>query len=487
MQLPPSFKLPSTDRRVSLHSSSKPRHQDGGGNGGTIAMTIQQRSYKLKSLAFCLAMLAFMGMCQMIAFHRFGGLDGDDVNGISMPAKKAIANPPKAARSVVASSQHPSDRGDHDDDRWWWQLDEYKDPASVTFTRWNGTEAYGWCGLENTRNYGKAENNNNTDTGFYFVKTYKTGSSTGVGVHLHISHSIARRHFAKSRAFSCAHDDFLHLFSTKRKHLKRNKAKSFVWTIVRNPQRRALSAFHYYIVGAMNHTNATTEDLLQYLHQSKNYQTTHLMNDSREIQVKNGVVRSRSIIPSKYFQSKQDLANLIHTKVLGEYNFVAVLERWEESVVALQLLLDLEDEDVMVNSAKASGGWSWDWNRGESCFQIPQTPKVLPSSVTKYLETTFWKDNADFLLHEAAMKSLDNTIELLGRDVFEKKLQQHREMKAFIQQQCSDVKFPCSSDGVFQPKLTRCYFRDMGCGYPCVIAAASQNEEGSRAARNEIK
>jgi len=89
-----------------------------------------------------------------------------------------------------------------------------------------------------------------------------------------------------------------------------------------------------------------------------------------------------------------------------------------------------------------------------------------------------------FLLHKAVNKSLDLTIQNIGKEKFEKALKEHRYLMSLIQNECKDrAVFPCSRDGVMQHKKAykNCYWKDSGCGYPCI------NEVYDKVAKNNTQ
>jgi hypothetical protein len=138
-----------------------------------------------------------------------------------------------------------------------------------------------------------------------------------------------------------------------------------------------------------------------------------------------------------------------------------------ESLVVLQLLLGLEDEDTIVLSSKQAGTYT----RGHNgkCQEIPK-PTTTPD-MRHYLATDFVQGTYDFLLYAAANRSLDNTIAALGRDLVEQKVQHHWKLQQLAESTCTDqAMFPCSANGTRQiaASIQDCYHLDWGCGYPCV-------------------
>ena len=74
--------------------------------------------------------------------------------------------------------------------------------------------------------------------GFLFLREMKTGSSSAVGINLRIARNVARRFFPQFKICKLRTD---HATASRMEYCKRNKAKSFLWTIIRDPTKRAVS------------------------------------------------------------------------------------------------------------------------------------------------------------------------------------------------------------------------------------------------------
>ena len=335
----------------------------------------------------------------------------------------------------------------------WW--DDYVDQVATPFARWKGPK-YSWCIEE--------ASNDTTFDGLMLAKTFKTGSSSAAALTLHISHRVAQRHLKQHhcKAF------FKHSFMTRNRHSHRVQP-SLLWTIVRNPANRAVSAINFFQVG-MHGNNLSEEEMVSLLSEEKNVQL-------HQIRISQG---EKSKLGSEALESFDNLTTFIKESVFAAYDFVAVSERWDESVAVMQLLFDLQAEDMIILPAKKSGSWTWDRKHGDEagCFLIPrpQTPKP----VEKYLRTEFTHRNADFLLHAAAHKSLDLTIDLLGRDLVAAQVAKLKTLQEYVQRQClHEAVFPCSSNGTFQRESQQdCYWLDMGCGYRCIDRVVASYKMG---------
>lgn len=169
------------------------------------------------------------------------------------------------------------------------------------------------------------------------------------------------------------------------------------------------------------------------------------------------------------------LHNLVQ-ETLRNYDFIAVTDRMDESLVAMALLLGVPVADVLVSSSKVAG-------RNYQFVHLPHNQyKCLPT-VASYVHTRvqrFLKSDVyraanwgDYLLHKAASISLDRTIDDIGPERFGRALAEYRRLRAQEQLECAGhVQFPCSNAGVPQPDVSKhsCYlpFFDFGCGYQCI-------------------
>ena len=91
----------------------------------------------------------------------------------------------------------------------------------------------------------------------------------------------------------------------------------------------------------------------------------------------------------------------------------------------------------------------------------------------------FTYENADYLLYAAANRSLDLTIDALGRDLVEYQVNNLRRLQAMAETHCiNSTYFPCSSNGTLQSRMSDmdCYWRDMGCGHNCIDRILSQDK-----------
>lgn len=168
--------------------------------------------------------------------------------------------------------------------------------------------------------------------GFLFVKSPKTGSSTGSGITLRIAHNIGRRH-----NYSTCKSRFHHSTGLHMKYAERNKKRSFLWSIVRDPTSRAISEFFHFRV-SRNEVEPSDKNFIKFLKSEflPDLQLRYLTLKKYE-----GMQRGKSM-DGNYTM----IVDAVNT-ILLDYDFIGVTERMDDSAVALQLLLGLETSDVM--------------------------------------------------------------------------------------------------------------------------------------------
>lgn len=350
-------------------------------------------------------------------------------------------------------------------------------------------EPYGWCLPDDTK-----KKKNSIVNGLLLVKVHKAGSTTASSLNEHISRRVGWRKFGNTTITDAsdsrckARSD--HYFAEGNKGHQRRTSPSWMWTTVRIPTKRAISSFYFYHLGhrhAPNYTY-TDEQLLTMLEGAKNYQLNFMRVKNEQTKAKGGRFHLETVDDKT--KKKRLISNdprllvthYITPQVMNAYDFIAVTERFEESVVVFKLLTHLEFGDLMVLTSKGSGGYSRDWTEENwkeygPCFYIPtQVDKALSPAVQEYLKTNFTQGNGDFLLYDIVNRSLDMTIDSIGLEYFQTQLGEYRHMRDFVQAACQKhAIFPCTSTGVYQPEYkTNCYWKDQGCGYQCVDHAVKQ-------------
>lgn len=306
------------------------------------------------------------------------------------------------------------------------------------FPSWNGDFP---CYLDEAGYYrGKFPNGGYNTKGIFFVRNGKAASSTLVG----ITHHIAMRHKdpemnEDEKCLVQAH----HHNAFELSYRYRDRTKSFLFTFIRDPAERILSEYFYHNV-AGHGENATSASIKKALVKSR-VQYTYLRTQSDE-----------------YYEEKNFTVAEMVEDILHDYDFIGLVERFDESLVIMRLLLGLDAKDILYVSGKKSGSYS---RFGEKCKFVPHHYKT--PEVEDYLESEEWKEKSkvDYALIEALESSYEATINSIGRKKFEKALKEHKKLLKKIELKCNDV-YKCSDTG--EPKQGDCLWGDIGCGNKCI-------------------
>jgi hypothetical protein len=298
-----------------------------------------------------------------------------------------------------------------------------------------------------------------TDHGFLYVKARKAGSSTVAGVAMRIARKVAReRHLSTP----VCHVRFNHPMASKLQYSKRNKLDSFLWSILREPTKRFVSEFFHFGL-SRNFIQPTDENIKKYMRETKP-------------SVDNYYLRWLSVDKPFNFRTDHEKIPSIVQSIVNEYDFLGISERLDESLVALQMILNLTTSDILYLSAKVNGGWDDGIYRSHQCYYI--TPSFVSESMQAYFQQSEEWYNftvGDNLLYRAVHASLDKTIDGLGRHAaFATNLQKYRWALKKADQVCrTNVTFPCSPGGEFHPD-NDCMMWDSACGMDCLDRFAAE-------------
>jgi hypothetical protein len=157
-------------------------------------------------------------------------------------------------------------------------------------------------------------------------------------------------------------------------------------------------------------------------------------------------------------------------EILDDYDFIGVTERMDESLIVMKFLLNLTLKEILyVKPARTSGSFSNGYIDRPCVYLIPS---FVTPGIEKYFESPEWKKRieGDELLYRAANKSLDRTIDAIGRDRVERAMQQFNKAQAYVQEQCEGkVRSMCDDGGKVVPPGNRtCYIWGEGCDYQCI-------------------
>jgi len=345
------------------------------------------------------------------------------------------------------------------------------------------------CYEPEPRWFGQSAQTSPASRGLFFMKPYKTGSSTAAGIHLRIAKNQARRAASGRKggplpgregrfsAFDLCRVRFDHavaryLYSSDAEGPRERRPGSFLWTVIRDPTDRAVSQFFHFIVGrhkvepsdrnfrkALERGAVMTTDYYLYILTMDDY--TYEDGGHPGNATATTVIRSHDPIR-------------IANGILAEYDFIGITERFDESIVALQMLLGLSTADVLYLSAKHKGSYDDGGGKGH-CDYI--WPSFVSSGMRRYFASDEWHDRIryDSLLYRAANRSLDLTIdEKFGRSAFERQLSRFVNARRVAQEECfPEAIFPCSEGGEYNNQ-TNCIWNDSGCGNDCLDRVATE-------------
>jgi hypothetical protein len=325
-----------------------------------------------------------------------------------------------------------------------------------------------WCFPPNTIPVRK---NSILRQGIILTKVPKAASSTSAGVALRITNRNqchpAQWEHRPGMYYSNRHVD-----------------KSFLFTTIRATADRSVSSVFYHKFSSRRGTKPKEEQLL------KELQGRGKMNDHYgTISPGQGgfVLQYTSMQPIEEYSAwdprnpevvkdpEQVLNNV--EAVIDSYDMLLVVDRMDESLTALSLVLGVDVGDVVVADSKITGETYRLWNNRpvETSHCLPTAKSFRTAATDKFLQSKQWRASnyGDFILHAAASKSLDLTIEMLGKERFDATLEEYRRLKALVNDQCADqVHLPCGPDGQLQleKNTESCYIpgKDFGCAYSCV-------------------
>ena len=331
--------------------------------------------------------------------------------------------------------------------------------------------------------------------GLLFAKTIKTASSTAAAVTMRLARRVSQRQqVARSPSSSspspsrnngekprmtrvaiaggdvCKHM-VVHAHSYANHFANRDMDRSFLWTIVRHPQKRAISAYKYFQLGMLGQA-PSIQALIAYLEAAKDQMLQQLRMDRPRVNQAMGILtikntermtasdggrdddggrpRPQQVHGEQRLkhQSHQmmgrvdqcirdnpiNVSKLIRDTVQG-YNFIAISERLEESLVVLLVLLGLIDahegfndeenaydsaelhiidralSDLLVLPSKQAGGWEENLSPRENRYiqdGLPYLglPSLLTSNVSisntrcvtipKYLPSEWWTGGKEY-------------------------------------------------------------------------------------------
>lgn len=169
-------------------------------------------------------------------------------------------------------------------------------------------------------------------------------------------------------------------------------------------------------------------------------------------------------------------------QVFDRFDFIGIVERFDESLVAMQLLLGLETSDILYIATNTRHQFQRvKISRGNYNCRKPldwETDILADPTLQEYvLNNPEWiaQNYGDYILYHAASQSLDRTIFQIGLDVFAYELKKFRRLLKETQEMCHP-KFPCSETGEDQSAESEsdCFSGNVGCGGACLDSIAQK-------------
>jgi hypothetical protein len=241
------------------------------------------------------------------------------------------------------------------------------------------------------------------------------------------------------------------------KYGQRNRSESFLWTMLREPTKRYASEFFHFEVSRAN-VAPSDDNFIHFLSKGKHADHHYLS----------------WLSTGGYKFGRSDTVQSSNN-ILSDYDFIGVTERMDESAVCLMMLLRLKLADILHLSSKNSGGYD-DGAFKNQCVYI--TPTVISEGIRDYFASNEWQRyvQPERALYEAVNRSLDLTIEKLGRDEFQANLARYRHAQQLEKLRClSTTKFPCTDTGTrIKDNATDCLSSDLGCGFACIDEVSTE-------------
>ena len=338
--------------------------------------------------------------------------------------------------------------------------------------------------------------------GILFQRPHKTGSTTMVGIILRLVHNRAKMHQGEAKfgkKFDKCKHRTMHGKAKNYQYGKRDLSKSFLFSIIRDPTARTISQFFHFDVAA--YEKEPTDDTFRTMARSGNF-NYYLMELSTRQYVPNGTLVSdldfaksmgyagvnqcdlamrsrepgptqllrRQRVSSKEFGLNYDPKRVVQD-ILDDYNFIAIMERMDESLVVFQMLLGLTTKEILYTRARSSGSFFNGWH-GRPCIYIMKS--FLTPGMKAYFESEEWKLTIanDILMYQAANESLDRTIASLDPAEFTKNMAALKRGLNLAGEICKGKIRPvCTEGGVEIPLPNRtCFIWSEGCDHACIDA-----------------
>ena len=231
----------------------------------------------------------------------------------------------------------------------------------------------------------------------------------------------------------------------------RNTRKSFAFTFIRDPKEYILKTYFYFKV-TKNGEKPTAKSIVEYSREYGNKQSEFMMCEANKRSYEN-----------KGIQGANNLAKAI----VSEYDFVGLVEKPDESLVLLGLLLGLDTKDVLYNPSPNAGTISmWKDDKG-FCERVKEA--FIPRGAKRYFDSDDFSDDndIDIELYKEVERTMEATIDKIGRGTYTEALRKYREQMEVVERIClPTVEYKCNTPGKRWKDLNNCG-KD-GCDAACL-------------------
>lgn len=296
-----------------------------------------------------------------------------------------------------------------------------------------------------------------------------------------------RRQYASQAPPPMCDLSFSHGGKTKgRRYRDRIRDDSYLWTVIREPTARHVSFFWFWGVSA-NHKNTTDDAFQAFLWQqppdyyfnflSPRFNVSkwrHFEKAKPPDAAAAAKTTSATRAPLNSTMTYSDQLDEV-SYLMGEYDFIGITERLDESLVVLGMLLHLPLSDLLYYSAKASDNFYIDPETKNKCIVL--LPSVVSPGMEAFFRSDAWKHRiySDALLYRAAQRSLDRTIEALGPEMVRERVERLRAAQRLVVERCrGTVRMECEVEGDPPNGAFDCLHHDMGCGMSCLDQVATE-------------
>jgi hypothetical protein len=322
--------------------------------------------------------------------------------------------------------------------------------------------------------FGDLDQNFPTDSGLWYIKIEKAASTTLSSVAVRTAIALAERTTNANNTTRedgtttpahhkiCKFRGIAHLWAKRaRAHTTRDHGNTFLWTFVKEPTKLHLSFYFFFVIDwSLGKRKFGSDTFFNYFGDPDR-----------------GIFQSQylSKIPDRMLHrirnSEEEIQAFVRN-VIDDLDFIGTVERMDESLVLLSIMLDLEVTDVLYTNAKESGTYMIP-AQSEQCHKLGGKRPLLPE-MQEFLDSSYWSNlmRLENALYEAVDRSLDATIEeVVGREIFDAKLKEFLAAKETLSEHCrGKIVMACTPEGETVPKANQshCYSGDTGCGHECL-------------------